>query len=248
MSNRSLDAVFQHSKAKGSARLILLAMADEASDEGLLTAYRRSLSWLAHKANVDKATAKRAVATLVELGEVQVLVVGDGRTQSDYRLLLPGLKTAAGNEGGHPAPPAPMAAPRRPPRVRKASTEGAVECPPHQPLGNPVEPETPAAAGSERTEAYEVTRAFWEWCTAQGRPKPTLPAGRHGNAYKALEGIVSRLLDAGWTVPEVKHALTTTRAYTIDALTFSLTERRAQAGPRAPISDDREGPSGRVDL
>lgn len=91
MSVEALTIVFRHSASTGAARLVLLAMADEASSEGYLTAYRRSQSWFARKANVDARTVRRAIDTLVELGEVEVLTVGDGRTLSDYRLILPGL-------------------------------------------------------------------------------------------------------------------------------------------------------------
>ena len=91
MSVEALRAAFRHSASTGAARLVLLAMADEASSEGYLTAYRRSQSWFARKANVDARTVRRAIETLVELGEAEVLTVGDGRTLSDYRLILPGL-------------------------------------------------------------------------------------------------------------------------------------------------------------
>jgi len=114
MSVHAITAVFDHSASTGAARLVLLAMADEASREGYVTAYRRSQSWFAQKANVDDRTVRRAITALVELGEVEVITVGDGRKQADYRLLLPGLgegtppaptppKPAAGREGDSPA-------------------------------------------------------------------------------------------------------------------------------------------------
>lgn len=103
MSNRALTAVFQHSKSKGGARLVLLAMADEANDQGLLTAYRRSQSWIAAKANVDKGTVRRSIDALEQLGEIVVLQQGDGRESSDYQLVLPDLADVEGVQDARPA-------------------------------------------------------------------------------------------------------------------------------------------------
>lgn len=91
MSSAALRAVFRHSASKGSARLVLLAMADEAASDGRLTAYKRSHSDLAVKANCDPGTVARAIRALRALGEVETLVAGVGATTSDYRIVLPGL-------------------------------------------------------------------------------------------------------------------------------------------------------------
>jgi len=92
MSHAASTAVFRHSQSKGSSRLVLLAMADEANDEGLLTAYRRSHRHIAKKANIDERTVTRAVHDLESLGELQVLAAGNGRASTDYRITLPGIE------------------------------------------------------------------------------------------------------------------------------------------------------------
>jgi hypothetical protein len=104
LSNAALNAAFQGSASTGAARLVLLAMADEANTDGYLTAYRRSQSYLASKANVDTRTVRRAIAALVELGEVEVINRGLGADLSDYRLHLPGLGAEPRGEGTPPAP------------------------------------------------------------------------------------------------------------------------------------------------
>lgn len=155
MSNRSLTAVFQHSRSKGAARLILLAMADEANDQGLLTAYRRSRSYLSSKANVDEGTARRALAALEQAGEVIVLDRGDGRKSSDYQIVLPGLAPIEGvhparNEGVHPAPPAPA---ERTPTPGNLHPQGDQDAPPIIPLLPSPSPSSPARA-ADRFQAF----------------------------------------------------------------------------------------------
>lgn len=91
MSVKVMAAVFEQSQSKGSARLVLLAMANEAHSDGSLTAYKRSRSHLEQLTNLDYETIRRAIHTLVDLGELVVLVAGAGRKSSDYLLVLPGL-------------------------------------------------------------------------------------------------------------------------------------------------------------
>lgn len=98
MSVKALGAVFEHSQSSGSARLVLLAMADEANDQGLLTSHRRSQSWLMKKANLARSSVQRGIRDLVELGELEVLRVGHARAKSDYRLRLAGLAPLDGSE------------------------------------------------------------------------------------------------------------------------------------------------------
>jgi hypothetical protein len=83
-----MSLVFEHSRSKGAARLVLLALADVAADDGEVTAYRRSYSVLARKANVSKEAVRKAIRELDKLGELKVLRQGDGRTRSDYQILV----------------------------------------------------------------------------------------------------------------------------------------------------------------
>lgn len=182
MSNRALSAAFQHSKSKGSARLILLAMADEANDEGLLTAYRRSQSHLASKANIDPGTAGRAIKTLEELGEVEVLARGDGRASSDYRLHLPGLAGEGRQiEAPQIAPPGPAERGASPGETRAQAPQDATPIIPLLPGLDPGPP-VDRAASFDYAAAFDrfwslyprklgkpAARAAWERALGLGR-------------------------------------------------------------------------------
>lgn len=87
-----MTAVFKNSTSKGAARLVLLALADEASDEGFVLAYRRSQRWLAKKANTTEGTCRAVIQTLIASGELVLLRPGNGRTQADYRILVEGIE------------------------------------------------------------------------------------------------------------------------------------------------------------
>lgn len=146
MSHKVSTAVYDHSQSAGSARLVLLAMADEASDYGELTAYRRSYSHLARKANVTKNTVRVAIRQLQDLGEVEVLREGDGRASSDYRIVLPGL----GDEGAQSKHPGGA---DEAPRVIGSPTQGAPDEHPIIPFSPGTSPSSPSSP-----TAFE---AFW---------------------------------------------------------------------------------------
>jgi hypothetical protein len=106
VSVRQMSLVFEHSRSRGAARLVLLALADVAADDGQVTAYRRSQSVLARKANVSPESVRRALAELIALGEVELLVRGGGRRRSDYRLIVGPQPGSPQGEGGAPTTPA----------------------------------------------------------------------------------------------------------------------------------------------
>jgi hypothetical protein len=133
-----MAAVFRHSASKGTARLMLLAMADEANADGELTAYKRSQSHLARKANCSPASAKRSITALVDLGEVLVLERGDGRTSSSYRIVLPGIDQGAQDDTPAGSP--------RPPRGVTTTAQGAQNEPPIIPLFPVDDPCSPATS------------------------------------------------------------------------------------------------------
>jgi hypothetical protein len=89
MSVEQIAKVLNNSHSTGGDRLLLIAMANEAHSDGDLSAYKRSLRWLAHTANMSERSAARCLKNLVELGEVEIVGRGDGRQSSDYRLTIP---------------------------------------------------------------------------------------------------------------------------------------------------------------
>lgn len=69
MSVRQLTAVFERSQSRGMARLVLVALADCADNDGICWP---SLPTLAKKAAVDRATVIRHLAGLEKAGELSV--------------------------------------------------------------------------------------------------------------------------------------------------------------------------------
>lgn len=264
MSNRSLTAAFQHSRAKGSARLVILAMADEANDEGLLTAYRRSQSWIAHKANLDKSTVRRAIDTLEELGEVKVLAQGDGRTSSDYQLTLPGLASPAGDdEGAQPARPYPA-----PPGRAKRTPRGGESPPQGQQDAAPIIPVSPGASPSEpdqptsdlMDESRRLCDLLADLIEQNGSRRPTVTAAwvSEGERMLRLDGRepakVERCIrwcqaDTFWR-GNILSMVKLRAKY--DQLRLARLRELEQQGPRAgagaPVTADRAAPEGRVQL
>lgn len=79
MSIEAMTVVLHHSRARGTAKVVLLGIANHAGDGGAWPA----LSTLARYANVDRKTVKRAVKQLVDLGEVRVHVQAGGTVEMD---------------------------------------------------------------------------------------------------------------------------------------------------------------------
>lgn len=69
MSGRATSWVFEHARAMGAARLVLLAMADSADHRGRVSISREDLSALAR---IDLRTVGRCLAWLQEVGEITV--------------------------------------------------------------------------------------------------------------------------------------------------------------------------------
>ncbi len=96
MSVRVMTWVWDHSRAGGSDRLVLLAIADCASDDG-------SEAWpatatLARKTRVDERTVQRCVQRLVELGELEVMWRSGPRGTNRYRVrMTPRQSVTPGN-------------------------------------------------------------------------------------------------------------------------------------------------------
>ena len=92
MSLKAMQAVWEQSASKGTARVILLALADHANEH--MTAYP-SLATLARYANVTRRNAIAAIERLITIGELEV--VGQGRRNVNiYRIILPGKIVATG--------------------------------------------------------------------------------------------------------------------------------------------------------
>ena len=79
MSIYVITEVFERSRSKGNARLIMLAMADSAHKETGETTYGEGVQSIADMANVSTSTVKRQIGCLIEMGELVVVEQGGGR-------------------------------------------------------------------------------------------------------------------------------------------------------------------------
>jgi len=85
MSVKIMGKVWEHSKAKGTARLVLLAIADHCNPTGVAWP---SLSRLADYVNVDRRNVIVAVNRLIEMGELERVEKGHTGKATTYRILL----------------------------------------------------------------------------------------------------------------------------------------------------------------
>ena len=85
MSVKVMGKVWEHSKAKGTARLVLLAIADHCNPTGVAWP---SLSRLAQYVNVDRRNVIAAINKLVEIGELERVQKGHTGKATTYRIVL----------------------------------------------------------------------------------------------------------------------------------------------------------------
>ena len=92
MSVRVLDQVFDRSRAKGTARCVLIAVADAAHHDGVTWSQqgpRGNRRSIAHRANCSVRAVERAVGELVDLGELEVRKARRGRSWVNvYRVVV----------------------------------------------------------------------------------------------------------------------------------------------------------------
>ena len=87
MSVRLTQNIWQHSRAHGTALVVLLAIADYANADGLAWP---STSVLAARARLSERQTRRCLATLVEMGELSVEPDAAGTGARRYRITCPG--------------------------------------------------------------------------------------------------------------------------------------------------------------
>jgi hypothetical protein len=86
MSVKVMTWVWEYSKATLAARLVLLAIADNAGDDGA-KAYP-SVATIARKARVGERTVQESIAKLVKLGELEVIYNGGPHGANRYRVIM----------------------------------------------------------------------------------------------------------------------------------------------------------------
>jgi hypothetical protein len=162
MSVRVMSWVFERSASELAARLVLLAIADRANDEG--SDAWPSIPTLAKKAHVDERTVRRSIERLERLGELRV-ERQIGRSHIYTVVMQPALPLAAGVEA--------------PPTLDKLSPR--TNCPggqivtPDNLTGGHSAQGTPGILPTDPSCTYKSTHAL---TPARADTKPSEPASR----------------------------------------------------------------------
>jgi len=163
MSLRSISATWDHSKAQRSDLLLLLAIADEAHDDGTASPDLKSLM---DKSRLSRRKVQGACRRLEALGELAIDRLPGRYGTNRYRLILPGLKTGEGripcpSEGRIP----------RPPGAHSTTSRGARNAPNYPSTDKNRDRET---AG--RSDAQQILSLCWPAGFTEGQRQQTLNA------------------------------------------------------------------------
>ncbi len=82
-----MSNVWKFSKTKSTARLVLLAIADHANHSGICWP---SVRRIGQYCNTDRRAVQRAIKTLVDMGELERVEMGHGRSATKYKVNLRG--------------------------------------------------------------------------------------------------------------------------------------------------------------
>jgi len=161
MSIKVMSWVWENSQAGGTDLLVLLAIADHASDDGG-NAWP-SMDLLARKTRVSERTVRRSLRELESLGELAT-EPGTGRTSSHYQVLM--------SQGGQDDRPHPG----------QGDPPGRTDCPP-TPDGD-VRQTVNEPSGNQRTSSalpadadpviVELCEYLAEWIVRNGGKPPTI--------------------------------------------------------------------------
>lgn len=183
MSVKAIAWVWEHSRAEGAARLVLLAIADCANATGW-DAWP-SMAELCRKTRLSERGVQKAIRRLEEMGELMVTVnSGRGRTNR-YRVVMETPNGVRGSEVVNPEPGAPRT--EFAPEPGSPQTPNVVRETPNHVHPEPSEPTTgtvtergareavdaPRAAGHERPagltaipDGFSVTDSMRRWAVA----------------------------------------------------------------------------------
>ncbi|GAA4851289.1 hypothetical protein GCM10025787_38080 [Saccharopolyspora rosea] len=189
MSLRVMNWVWENSPAKGTELLMLLAIADNAADDG--TNAFPSVSTLARKTRLDQRTVQRVVRKLAAQGFLVVEERG-GREANRYTVLMDAelstppahchpRQSATGGTGAAPG----VAQLRHP-------TPGTAV--PPEPPGTVLEPSTGAREAASDVEEGESTQDIEAVLNGLGPAWRLTPKQRQRLAPKVVEA-----LEAGWS-------------------------------------------------
>jgi hypothetical protein len=221
--------VWNESKSKKNARLLLLAIADCASDDGS-NAYPSNAE-LQRKTGLSERAVQSTLADLVKLGELKVYRNAGPGGCNRYRVVM----TPAGS-----APPADLAPPQdlHPP----ADPAGAEPAPSPQDLHpTPAEP-APVTVLEPSKKISSTKRSSSSRKPKQPKPEPDPDEETEGQRvnrlarlytdrvklsnFNAIAGVVRKAVTAGVSDERIAHGLdqlaTVQRSVTVDSLRYAI--------------------------
>lgn len=213
MSVRVMSWVWEHSASSGAERLVLLAIADAAADDGG-NAWP-SVRTIAKKANIDSRTAQRAVRRLVEMGELKVREYAGQNGTHRYRVVMKTPRQDATPPGERP--PGEMPPPRQDATLAfDADPPGRMPPPPRQDATrNVLEPSKNQELMSDRTTISSTDPRFVEfWNTYPKRVgrgaalRAFIAALKRAPVEDILKGAARYRDDPGRTEQYTAHAST----------------------------------------
>lgn len=235
--------VWEHSRAKPTDRFILLAIADNAEDDG--TNAFPTTDLLMKKTGYSEATIREAVKRLVRIGELIVeRQAGEHprkryyspRHKPNYYVLPMGRSPEELEEIGVKDPKSGVQIPDPtadsgvqipdPTGVQETAIVGSRSRTPRktepsegQPSFDPSFelPPSPAKPSKPLSPDQALLNAWWE----TQNPKPTQP-------YIACLKIVRKFLAAGWPAEDIRWALDNAPVVSCGAMTMALNQRRGR--------------------
>jgi hypothetical protein len=199
VSIKVIQWVWDCSSSKNAERLVLLAIADNAADDGS-HAYP-SVAEISRKANLSERGVQAAIARLVKSGELTVHV-GGGRGRTNYYTVI--MKPCHRNtpQDVHPSSPG---AGGETPQNSTETPQDAAENPADSAPGTVSEPSKEPSSSSDADAsptAQTIMKGFIDWLAARPEPVKLTPSviARYGKAIKAL-------LQANYDVNTIKMAL-----------------------------------------
>lgn len=196
MSIKVIQWVWDCSESKNAERLVLLAIADNAADDGS-HAYP-SLTELQRKANLSERAVRDALRRLEARGEL-VTHIGGGRGGTNYYTVI--MKPCAQQKGADSAP-AKVVSPEESAGGEGQNLPGkGAESAPGTVLEPSLEPSSSSDADAS-PNAGEIVGGFIDWLAARPEPIKLTPSviARYGRMIKAL-------LQAHYDVGTIKRAL-----------------------------------------
>lgn len=191
MSIQAVAWVLENSESRGTARLVLIALANRANPDHNWECWP-AMRGLAKEAGVaSTSTVHSALATLVDLAEIKIVSPGDARHPGRYRMTF--MQRSVGEHSSVREANA-ASSPER--TQRSAQTEQNRNEPE---LNRNSEPNGSVPSSRKKTnhpDANRVTRAWWD----QREEKPLQP-------FVAVLGMVDKALKAGWDAEHVQTAL-----------------------------------------